>query len=246
MVSAQEAKLAELRRGSRPEELQVQATAVSNAELAKAEAERNIETVKKAIEYGVELNSNSGLDFPLREAIRNAYGSTNDENLRVALDIITLLVEHGADINKCYDPDSRKTMFDFANNYNENDSLLKEKVLDRLDPLRLLRSLRLRRWPVLKYGITIGVIMGAIGAAVATPVVAAIVAVVAFVVSRLVMWGRNKAMTKHYDAAVQARLAQETPSLSKPPATAPGLRTDPSPPPSSPPQPPSSSSRPTP
>jgi HlyD family secretion protein len=46
ILSAQEAKLAELRRGSRPEELQIQESTVTNADLAKSEAQRNIETVK--------------------------------------------------------------------------------------------------------------------------------------------------------------------------------------------------------
>ncbi len=45
-LSAQEAKLAELKRGSRPEELQIQESTVTNADLAKNEAQRNIETVK--------------------------------------------------------------------------------------------------------------------------------------------------------------------------------------------------------
>jgi len=46
LLSAQEAKLAELKRGSRPEELQIQESTVTNADLAKSEAEQNIETVK--------------------------------------------------------------------------------------------------------------------------------------------------------------------------------------------------------
>jgi len=53
-LSAQEAKLAELRRGSRPEELQIQQSTVTNAELAKSEAERNIETVKDKSAAGLE------------------------------------------------------------------------------------------------------------------------------------------------------------------------------------------------
>ena len=46
LLSAQEAKLAELKRGSRPEELQIQESTVNSASLAKSEAENNIETVK--------------------------------------------------------------------------------------------------------------------------------------------------------------------------------------------------------
>lgn len=46
LLSAQEAKLAELKRGSRPEELQIQESAVTSAGLSKSEAEQNIETVK--------------------------------------------------------------------------------------------------------------------------------------------------------------------------------------------------------
>jgi len=45
-LSAQQAKLAELKRGSRPEELQIQESTVTSAGLAKSEAESNIETVK--------------------------------------------------------------------------------------------------------------------------------------------------------------------------------------------------------
>lgn len=66
VVSAQEAKLAELKRGSRPEELQIQATTVSNADLAKTEAERNIETVK------------SKADASLADSYNNLLTSSQD------------------------------------------------------------------------------------------------------------------------------------------------------------------------
>lgn len=59
VVSAQEAKLAELKRGSRPEELQIQASSVTNAELAKAEAERNLETTKDKAAASLEDSYNN-------------------------------------------------------------------------------------------------------------------------------------------------------------------------------------------
>jgi len=70
LLSAQEAKLAELRRGSRPEELQIQESAVTNADLAKSEAQRNIETVKNKADASLDdaynnllTSSQDGADY---------------------------------------------------------------------------------------------------------------------------------------------------------------------------------------
>jgi HlyD family secretion protein len=78
-LSVQQAKLAELKRGSRPEELQIQQSAVTNAGLSKGEAETNLETVK------------SKADASLDDAYNNLLTSTQDgaEYGKTALYFIT-------------------------------------------------------------------------------------------------------------------------------------------------------------
>lgn len=161
------------------------------------------EGVKQAILKGANVNAVGAYDAPVATVVENIQCS-NDQTRRAAwLDIITTLVRYGADINAA-NSGGRTAVTRAGKN---------QEILDRLDPLRL------RCWPVVKYGIGFAAIMGILAASISTPLTAAIVTVATFLVSSVILWGRNQVIVKEYQAEVQARLAQGAVNLSEPGST---------------------------